>query len=73
MRCGRAGKINERQFQAWYGNNITGNWANGNSGVYNAPGSSYQIVDGSVVAADLNGFLPNYEFDQQLFRKTRCW
>jgi TonB-dependent receptor len=54
-------KINEDQFQAWYGNNITGNWANGNSGVYNAPGSSYQIVDGSVVAADLNGAFPNYE------------
>jgi len=54
-------KINEDQFQAWYGNNITGNWANGNSGVYNAPGSSYEIVDGSVVAADLNGAFPNYE------------
>jgi TonB-dependent receptor len=54
-------KINEDQFQAWYGNNITGNWANGNSAMYNAPGNSYEIVDGSVVAADLNGAFPNYE------------
>jgi iron complex outermembrane recepter protein len=54
-------EIKENQFQAWYGNNITGNWANGNSAVYNAPGNSYQIVNGSVVAADLNGAYPNYE------------
>ena len=57
--------IKENQFQTWYGNNITGNWANGNSGIYNAPGNSYQIVNGSVVAADLNNELghryPNYE------------
>ena len=43
-------EIKENQFQAWYGN-ITGNWANGNSSIYNAPGNSYQIVNGSVVAA----------------------
>ncbi len=54
-------EIKEDQFQAWYGNNITGNWQNSNSGIYNAPGNSYQIVDGSVVAADLNGAFPNYE------------
>jgi iron complex outermembrane recepter protein len=54
-------EIKENQFQAWYGNNITGNWANGNAGVYNAPGNSYQIVNGSVVAADLNNAFPNYE------------
>ena len=54
-------QIKENQFQAWYGNNITGNWANGNSALYNAPGNSYRIVDGSVVAADLNGGFPNYE------------
>ncbi|HEV7606067.1 MAG TPA: TonB-dependent receptor [Steroidobacteraceae bacterium] len=54
-------KINEDQFQAWYGNNITGNWANGNSATYNAPGNSYEIVDGSVVAADLNNAFPNYQ------------
>ena len=54
-------QIKENQFQAWYGNNITGNWANGNANIYNAPGNSYQIVNGSVVAADLNGAYPNYE------------
>jgi iron complex outermembrane receptor protein len=53
--------IKENQFQTWYGNNITGNWANGNAGVYNAPGSSYSIVNGSVVAANLNNAYPNYE------------
>ena len=53
--------IKENQFQAWYGNNITGNWADGNAAMYNAPGSSYQIVNGSVVAADLNGAFPNYQ------------
>jgi iron complex outermembrane receptor protein len=54
-------EIKENQFQTWYGNNITGNWANGDASKYNAPGSSYQIVNGSVVAADLNGAYPNYE------------
>jgi iron complex outermembrane receptor protein len=54
-------EIKENQFQTWYGNNITGNWANGNSAQYNKPGSSYQIVNGSVVAADLNGSYPNYQ------------
>jgi iron complex outermembrane recepter protein len=54
-------EIQEDQFQAWYGNNVTGNWQNGNAGLYNAPGNSYQIVDGTVVAADLNGAFPNYE------------
>jgi iron complex outermembrane recepter protein len=54
-------EIEENQFQAWYGNNITGNWQNGNAGLYNAPGNSYQIVDGTVVAATLNGGFPNYE------------
>ena len=53
--------IKENQFQAWYGNNITGNWQNSNAGMYNAPGSSYQIVNGSVVAANLNGAFPNYQ------------
>jgi iron complex outermembrane recepter protein len=53
--------IRENQFQTWYGNNITGNWQNGNAGIYNAPGSSYQIVNGSVVAANLNNAFPNYE------------
>jgi iron complex outermembrane recepter protein len=53
--------IHENDFQAWYGNNILGNWQNGNAGVYNAPGNSYQIVNGSVVAANLNNSFPNYE------------
>jgi iron complex outermembrane receptor protein len=54
-------EIKENQFQAWYGNNITGNWGNFGKGIYNAPGSSYQIVNGTVVAANLNGAYPNYE------------
>jgi iron complex outermembrane recepter protein len=54
-------QIKENQFQAWFGNNITGNWDNGNSGIYNAPGNSYQIVNGTVVGATLNGAYPNYE------------
>jgi iron complex outermembrane recepter protein len=54
-------EIKENQFQTWYGNNITGNYANADLAKYNAPGSSYQIVNGSVVAADLNGAYPNYE------------
>jgi iron complex outermembrane receptor protein len=54
-------EIKENQFQTWYGNNITGNWANGNSAIYNAPGNSYQVVNGSVVAANLNNAYPNYE------------
>ena len=53
--------IKENEYQAWYGNNITGNWQNGNAGIYNAPGNSYQIVNGSVVAANLNGAFPNYQ------------
>jgi len=53
--------IRENQFQTWYGNNITGNWQNSNAGIYNAPGNSYQIVNGSVVAAQLNNAFPNYE------------
>jgi iron complex outermembrane recepter protein len=54
-------EIKEDQFQAWYGNNILGNWANGDAGIYNAPGNSYQVVNGTVVAANLNGAYPNYE------------
>jgi iron complex outermembrane receptor protein len=62
-------EIKENQFQTWYGNNITGNWANGNAGMYNAPGSSYQIVNGSVVAATLNGAFPNYESEIARYRE----
>lgn len=53
--------IQENDYQAWYGNNITGNWANGNAAIYNAPGNSYNIVNGSVVQASLTGAFPNYE------------
>ena len=51
--------IKENQFQTWYGNNITGNWDNGNSSAYTGPGDSYQIVNGTVVAANMNGAYPD--------------
>ena len=54
-------EIKENQFQAWYGNNITGNWANGNLGQYTANGSGYTVADGSVVAANMIGAYPNYQ------------
>jgi len=54
-------EIKENQFQAWYGNNITGNWGNFGSKYYNAPGNSYKIVNGTVVAATLNNTYPDYE------------
>jgi iron complex outermembrane receptor protein len=54
-------QIKENQFQAWFGNNILGNYGGSNANVYNAPGNSYQIVNGSVVGATLNGAYPNYE------------
>jgi iron complex outermembrane recepter protein len=62
-------QIKENQFQAWFGNNITGNYANVNNAVYNAPGNSYQIVNGSVVAADLNNAYPNYENEIARYRE----
>ncbi|MFC4307750.1 TonB-dependent receptor [Steroidobacter flavus] len=45
--------IHEDQGQTVYGQNNWGNWDNGNWGAYNAPGASYTIVDGTVVAATL--------------------
>lgn len=54
-------EIKENQFQAWYGNNITGNWGNFGKAIYNAPGNSYQIVNQTVVAANLYNAYPNYE------------
>jgi TonB-dependent receptor len=54
-------EIKENQFQAWYGNNVTGNWANGNLGDYTGPGDSFTIVNGSVVGATMTGAFPNYE------------
>ena len=62
-------QIKENQFQTWYGNNITGNWANGNAAAYNAPGNSYNIVNGSVVSATLNGAYPNYESEIARYRE----
>ena len=53
--------IDENQFQAWYGNNILGNYDGANASVYNAPGSSYQIANGTVVGVNLNGAYPDYE------------
>ena len=54
-------EIYENQFQAWYGNNITGNWANGNLAQYTSPGSSFDIANGSVVAATMNNDYANYQ------------
>jgi iron complex outermembrane receptor protein len=48
--------IQENQFQAWYGNNISGNWDNGNAQDY----SSYQVANGTAVAGTLTGY-PDYE------------
>lgn len=45
--------IHEDQGQTVYGQNNWGNWDNGNASAYNAPGASYTIVDGAVVAATL--------------------
>ncbi len=54
-------EISENQFQAWFGNNVLGNWANGNSADYNSLGSSYQVIDGSVVAANIVNRFANYQ------------
>jgi iron complex outermembrane recepter protein len=54
-------QISENQFQAWFGNNVLGNWANGNFADYNSPGSSYQIIDGSVVAGNIVDRFANYQ------------
>ncbi|HLQ13589.1 MAG TPA: TonB-dependent receptor [Steroidobacteraceae bacterium] len=54
-------EIKENQFQAWFGNNITGNWANGDAFRYTAPGSSYEVLNGTVVAATLANQFANYQ------------
>lgn len=64
--------IDEHQNQAWYCANVCGNWANGNFGAYNAPGASYTIVGGNVVAATLpfaevNNVIAQYDEDKTLF------
>jgi iron complex outermembrane receptor protein len=50
--------ISEDQNQSWFSNNgVWGNWGNGSFGAYNGAGSSYTIVNNTVVAATLaNGF-----------------
>ena len=64
--------IDEHQNQAWYCANVCGNWGNGNFGAYNAPGSSYTIIGGDVVAATLpfasvNNVIAQYDEDKTLF------
>ena len=61
--------IDENQFQAWFGNNILGNWDNGNASVYNAPGNSYNVVNGTVVSATLNNAYPDYESEIASYRE----
>ncbi|HEX7760960.1 MAG TPA: TonB-dependent receptor [Caulobacteraceae bacterium] len=47
--------ISEDQDQTWFGNNgVTGNWGNGSFGAYNGAGSSYTLINNTVVAATLN-------------------
>lgn len=45
--------IHEDQGQTVYGQNNWGNWDNGSWDAYNAPGASYTIAGGAVVAATL--------------------
>ncbi len=61
-------QISENQFQAWFGNNVTGNWADDGSGPggydfahYNCAGCDYSIVDGSVTAANMINDYANYQ------------
>ncbi len=63
--------IHEDQGQTVYGWNNWGNWNNGNWGDYNAPGASYTIVDGTVVAARLpfssvTTVIADYDEDKEL-------
>lgn len=53
--------IDDDQTQTWFGNNFLVNWDNGSLGIYNAPGASYEISNGSVVAAHLPGSGTNYQ------------
>ena len=68
-------EIDEDQNQAWYGRNgVTGNWANGSAACYNAANSSFEIRNGSVVAATLadcftsvTNVIARYTEDKDLF------
>ncbi|MDP1631699.1 MAG: TonB-dependent receptor [Caulobacter sp.] len=47
--------IQEGQDQTWFSNNgVLGNWANGSAWLYNGAGSSYTLINDTVVAATLN-------------------
>lgn len=52
--------IRENQFQTWYANNILGNWADGDSYIYNAPGGSYSIVNGTVTSLNIPNTCATY-------------
>jgi iron complex outermembrane receptor protein len=64
--------IEEKQDQTVFGQNNWGNWANGNAGDYNAPGASYTLIDGDVIAATLpyssvGTVLSRYREDKKLY------
>ena len=61
--------ISENQFQAWFGNNILGNYGDANASVYNAPGNSYNVVNGTVASATLNNAYPDYESEIASYRE----
>ena len=70
--------IHEDQGQTVYGQNNWGNWDNGSWGAYNAPGASYTIVDGAVVAATLpfssvTTVIADYDEEQGTFRRGPEW
>ena len=65
-------KITEVQDQTVWGRNNWGNWNNGNQGDYNAAGSSYTLINNTVVAATLpyssvTTVLSKYSEDKDLF------
>lgn len=62
--------IADGQTQSWFGNNMLGNWDGSNASVYNAPGATYTIENGSVVAAHLPGSFPNYQSVVANYRET---
>ncbi|CAN5517251.1 TonB-dependent receptor [soil metagenome] len=65
-------KITEVQDQTVWGRNNWGNWNNGNQADYTAPGSSYTLINNTVVAATLpyssvTTVLSKYSEDKDLF------
>jgi iron complex outermembrane recepter protein len=73
-------EISEDQFQTWYGNDggcptncyaNLGNWAGGSDWIYNAPGNSYDVVDGAVVAGNFQGansFDSSFNYQSEIAR-----